>query len=156
MGVQYNYTMRTLSLLLLAASALAQDTHVCNDGWDLYSITWQGVEHHSCFYFGGTDEKVSYPIAKLVCEGLGGFMAEVPWGPNLNHWIVDKLLEYDGNPGKDTRVPMGDQYWLGGKDHDRHNEHHLGNGIGNTATARSSGSTGAGVNPTTPMGARIV
>merc|ERR1712110_236288 len=116
-------TMRALSLLLLAASALAQDTHFCNDGWDLYSTTWNGEEHHSCFYFGGTDEKVSFHIAELLCEAMGGFVAEVPYGPSLNHWIVDKLLEYDGNPGKDTRVPMGDQYWLGAKDHGWHDEH---------------------------------
>merc|ERR1712038_303188 len=96
MGVQYTNTMRTLSLLLLAASAFAQETHVCDDGWDLYTITWEGVEHHSCFKFGGTEEKLTYSTALAACHGMGEgvFMAEVPWGPNLNHWIGEWYWEY--------------------------------------------------------------
>merc|ERR1712228_894371 len=129
--VQYTNTMRTLSLLLLAASAFAQETHVCDDGWDLYTITFEGVEHHSCFKFGGTEEKVAYSTALAVCRGLGEdvFMAEVPWATSTG-WVA-----------RTTTVIM---------------DIIPGNGIGNTATGRSSGSTGATVNPTTPMGARIV
>ena len=65
----------------------------------------------------------------MVCEGYGGFLAEVPLGPDLNHWIVDKLLEKDGHPGNNVRVPMGDQYWLGARDHGHHNQHHPGDWV---------------------------
>merc|ERR1719385_483808 len=81
------------SLLLIASLAAAQDTTYCNDGWELYTTTWQGQEHHSCFWFGTNYEKVSHDSAKLLCEGMGGFMAEVPWGPHLNNWLVNKLIE---------------------------------------------------------------
>ena len=37
--------------------------------------------------------KVSHDNAKLICEAMGGFLAEVPFGPRLNYWIVGKLLE---------------------------------------------------------------
>ena len=36
---------------------------------------------------------MSHATAKLVCEALGGFLAEVPYGPQLNHWIVLQLLD---------------------------------------------------------------
>merc|ERR1719378_1912060 len=81
------------SLLLIASLTAAQDTTYCSDGWELYTTTWQGQEHHSCFWFGTNYEKVSHDSAKLLCEGMGGFMAEVPWGPHLNNWLVNKLIE---------------------------------------------------------------
>ena len=87
----------------------------CADGWDLYTYTFEGVEHHSCFWFGNPDEQVyyidiiepfvintivqvSYSNAKGVCESMNGFLPEIPNGPNLNHWIVEKLLQkYSSN-----------------------------------------------------------
>ena len=38
---------------------ITEDTNYCNDGWELYTVTWQGTEHHSCFWFGGGREKVT-------------------------------------------------------------------------------------------------
>merc|ERR1739844_452711 len=79
--------------LVLVSSVLAQDTHYCNDGWDLYTTEWDGQEHHSCFWFGQNNEKVTHDVAKLICEGMGGFMAEIPCGPHLNFWKRINLLQ---------------------------------------------------------------
>ena len=64
---------------------------------------------------------------------MNGFLAEVPYGPNLNHWIVEKLLQkhnrltskhnletqiihicyiFLGN-GEPRRPHEETQYWLG-------------------------------------------
>nr|AGN29615.1 perlucin 5-like protein [Acartia pacifica] len=115
-------------LLALLALAAAQDTHFCNDGWDLYTTTWHDQTHHSCFYFGTNFEKVSHDTAKLLCNGMGAFLAEVPYGPHLNSWIVQKLLEknnlLDAEGKPDTRRPHFEtQYWLGARDFGHHNEH---------------------------------
>jgi len=89
----------------------------CADGWDLYTYTFEGVEHHSCFWFGNPDEQVSYSNAKGVCESMNGFLPEIPNGPNLNHWIVEKLLQkYSSNlksVGGDNAPVADTQYWLG-------------------------------------------
>merc|ERR1711962_1422193 len=85
--------MKLLASLLIAGLATAQDTTYCNDGWELYTVEWQGQAHHSCFWFGTNYEKVTHDSAKLICESMGGFMAEVPYGPHLNNWLVNKLIE---------------------------------------------------------------
>ena len=36
---------------------------------------------------------MSHDNAKALCESMGAFMAEVPYGPHLNNWIVNKLIE---------------------------------------------------------------
>merc|ERR1711970_1271539 len=77
--------------VVLFSSVLAQDSHYCNDGWELYTTEWDGEEHHSCFWFGQNNEKVTHDVAKLICEGMGGFMAEIPYGPHLNYWIVENF-----------------------------------------------------------------
>ena len=45
---------------------ILEDTHFCNDGWDLYETEWHGTKHHTCFWFGNEYERVSYliPIGK--------------------------------------------------------------------------------------------
>merc|ERR1719285_685374 len=104
--------------VVLFSSVLAQDTHYCNDGWELYTTEWHGEEHHSCFWFGENNEKVTHDVAKLICEGMGGFMAEIPYGPHLNYWIVGKLLEKNKFITKvDSEVGAGApdydiEYWL--------------------------------------------
>jgi len=121
--------------VLLFSSVLAQDTHYCNDGWELYTTEWHGQEHHSCFWFGQNNEKVTHDVAKLICEGMGGFMAEIPYGPHLNYWIVGKLLEKNKFITKvDSEVGAGApnydiQYWLGATDLSYHNIHHPGNWV---------------------------
>jgi len=88
----------------------------CPDGWDLYTSEWDGAEHHSCFWFGNEDEQVSHSSASLLCEGMNGFLAEVPYGPNLNHWIVEKLLQKHNrltSNGEPRRPHEETQYWLG-------------------------------------------
>lgn len=102
-------------------TALSQ-THFCDDGWELYTSTWNGVEHHSCFHFGLDSEKVSHDHAKILCEAHGGFLAEVPWGPQLNHWIVLQLLDRAKETGE-RRPHFERQYWLGARDFGHHNEH---------------------------------
>merc|ERR1712212_294062 len=85
--------MKLLASLLIAGLAAAQDTTYCNAGWELYTVEWQGQAHHSCFWFGTNYEKATHDSAKLICESMGGFMAEVPYGPHLNNWLVNKLIE---------------------------------------------------------------
>jgi len=117
--------MRFIAAVLLATLASAQDTNFCNDGWDLYETEWQGQRHHSCFWFGSTFEKVSHDNAKLICESLGAFMAEVPYGPHLNNWIVNKLIEKTRANEQSGlgRPDFGSQYWLGARDFGHHNDH---------------------------------
>ena len=43
---------------------------------------------------------------------MGGFMAEIPYGPDLNTWIVRKLVEKN----KSRRPNYDLQYWLGATD----------------------------------------
>lgn len=83
----------------------------CPDGWDLYEATYDGADHHICFWFGNLDEQVSHDDAALVCDGLNAKLAEVPLGPNLNHWIVDKLLKKTEKRGPVVET----QYWLGAR-----------------------------------------
>ncbi|XP_023331642.1 perlucin-like protein [Eurytemora carolleeae] len=118
--------IRHILASLLLGLTLAQDTHFCNDGWELYTSSWAGEEHHSCFWFGERREQVTHDSAKLLCNAMGGFMAEVPYGPHLNNWIVNKLLEkYEKAVQEaDTRRPdYGVQYWLGARDFGHHNDH---------------------------------
>merc|ERR1711976_191975 len=127
MGVLLRMLRGLLSAALLSTAVLAQDTHYCNDGWELYTTEWHGKEHHSCFWFGNEYEKVSHDNAKLICEAMGGFLAEVPFGPRLNYWIVGKLLEKNDkfneeNPGL-ARPHFESQYWLGARDFGHHSEH---------------------------------
>ena len=53
---------------------------------------------------------MTHDSAKLLCNAMGGFMAEVPYGPHLNNWIVNKLLEkYEKavqEAGKKTRLVL--------------------------------------------------
>jgi len=88
----------------------------CADGWDLYTYSFEGEEHHSCFWFGNPDEMVSHSNAKQICESMNSALPEVPNGPNLNHWLVDQLLQKHNkltSEGK-SRAPVADtQYWLG-------------------------------------------
>merc|ERR1712061_889677 len=79
--------MNLLPIAFFLATAAAQDTHYCADGWDLYTTTWHGQEHHSCFWFGNGDEQMSWKIANLACNAMGAYLAEVPYGPSLNHWL---------------------------------------------------------------------
>jgi len=91
----------------------------CPDGWDLYTYTFDGSEHHTCFWFGNPDEKVSYQNAKGVCESMDGYLPEIINGPNLNHWLVQKLLQKKNRAigGEwETRAPVeSTQYWLGAR-----------------------------------------
>merc|ERR1712080_456465 len=92
--------------------------HYCPDGWDLYEATSNdGTEHRKCFWFGNVDEQVSHDDAKRVCNTHNGYLAEVPLGPNLNHWIVEKLLQKTdrlNSEGQPRRPVWETQYWLGG------------------------------------------
>jgi len=128
--------MKLLAYLLLTglATARPQDTTYCNDGWELYTVEWQGQAHHSCFWFGTNYEKVTHDSAKLICESMGGFMAEVPYGPHLNNWLVNKLIERNtkNNDLPDLKstgegglgAPVYEtQYWLGARDFAHHNDH---------------------------------
>jgi len=118
-----------LLLAVLAAAALAQDSQYCNDGWDLYETEWHGTTHHSCFWFGNEYEKVSHGNAELICNAMGAFLAEVPYGPHLNYWIVNKLIEKSRKvetekPEIGVKAPQFDhQYWLGARDFGHHSEH---------------------------------
>merc|ERR1712107_509062 len=80
--------LKLLTSLLFVGLSFAQDTTYCNDGWELYTTEWRGGKHHSCFWFGSKYERVSHDSAKAICNQLGGFLAEVPYGPHLNYWIV--------------------------------------------------------------------
>merc|ERR1719204_2853172 len=147
------------SLLLIASLAAAQDTTYCNDGWELYTNTWQGQEHHSCFWFGTNYEKVSHDTAKTLCAAMGGFMAEVPYGPHLNNWLVNKLIERSTKNNLPTLKAAGEgglgapvfenQFWLGARDFGHHTTTCPDTGCGSTGTRPSSGSTGAKTSPTT-------
>merc|ERR1719508_645688 len=64
---------------------------------------------------------MSWKIANLACNAMGAYLAEVPYGPSLNHWIVDKLLAKAPN--------YGVQYWLGARDHGHHDAHRPGDWI---------------------------
>jgi len=113
-------------LVFAAAVVVAQDTNYCSDGWDLFTVEApNGETHHLCFLFGQENEQMSHDNAKLICEARGGFLAEVPFGPLLNTWITDKLLEEVGRESSsDVRRPQyGTQYWLGARDFGHHNEH---------------------------------
>merc|ERR1712080_579773 len=50
MGTGQSTAMNFLPLAVFLATAAAQDTYYCADGWDLYTTTWHGQEHHSCFW----------------------------------------------------------------------------------------------------------
>jgi len=126
---QHTTIMKLILAALLVGLAAAQDTTYCNDGWELYTVEWQGKAHHSCFWFGNNYEKVTHNTAKLLCQSMGGFLAEVPYGPHLNNWIVNQLLDRNtkyfnvdsenglGRPHYET------QYWLGARDFGHHNDH---------------------------------
>jgi len=88
----------------------------CPDGWDLYTATYDGSDHHTCFFFGNKDEQITHNDASLLCQGMNGILAEVPDGPNLNHWIVEKLLQKHDrmtSEGEPRRPIVDTQYWLG-------------------------------------------
>merc|ERR1711973_362602 len=137
MGTVKIKMLRQLAVsVVLFSSVLAQDTHYCNDGWELYTTEWHGEEHHSCFWFGENNEKVTHDVAKLICEGMGGFMAEIPYGPHLNYWIVGKLLE------KNKFITI--IFII------------LETGSGNTETLQFNGLIGLMVNPTTSNMERTV
>nr|ALS04672.1 perlucin 5-like protein [Pseudodiaptomus poplesia] len=63
--------------------------------------------------------------AKLLCEIHGAFLAEVPYGPHLNSWIVGKLLEKTTKWGEkgERRPHFETQYWLGARGFGHHNDH---------------------------------
>merc|ERR1711935_319576 len=94
-------------LSLLLQLTFCQDTHVCPDGWELYSLSLEGETHHICFLFGGSEELVSYDSAKIICQFYGGFLAETPQFTDVYSWLVERLLE------KQSRQPdYSQQYWL--------------------------------------------
>jgi hypothetical protein len=45
---------------------LPSETHFCDDGWELHTSEWGGVEHHSCFLFGSDSEKVRLKISSFL------------------------------------------------------------------------------------------
>merc|ERR1712183_530824 len=153
--VKVKMLRQVVASLVLVSSVLAQDSHYCNDGWDLYTTEWDGQEHHSCFWFGQNDEKVTHDVAKLICEGMGGFMAEIPYGPHLNYWIVGKLLEKNKfitkvDTDNETKAPNYDvQYWLGPLIYLIIIFIILETGSGNTGTQQFNGLIGQMVNLTT-------
>merc|ERR1712128_301903 len=78
--------------------------------------TYDGSDHHTCFFFGNKDEQITHDDASLLCAGMNGILAEVPDGPNLNHWIVEKLLQKHDrmtSEGEPRRPIVDTQYWLG-------------------------------------------
>jgi len=88
----------------------------CPDGWDLYTYSFDGADHHSCFWFGNPDEKVSYSTAQHICDSMSGYLPEVPHGPNLNHWLVEKLLHKHNkltSEGRGRAPVQETQYWMG-------------------------------------------
>jgi len=125
MGIDSLIMLRATAISLLVTIAVAQDTNFCNDGWDLYTVEWQGQSHHSCFWFGTRFEQVSHDNAKALCNSMGAFLAEVPYGPHLNSWINQKLLEKLElkSQGSLRRPHFETQYWLGARDFGHHNDH---------------------------------
>merc|ERR1711860_59079 len=102
--MKLNKLISVFSACFLAA--LAQDTNFCNDDWDLYTLSTETGDHHLCFLFGQERE-------------------QVPYGPVLNSWITEKLLEKISRSGtpEERRPQYGTQYWLGARDFGFHNEH---------------------------------
>merc|ERR1711922_128661 len=132
-------------LVFAAAVVVAQDTNYCSDGWDLFTVEApNGETHHLCFLFGQENEQMSHDNAKLICEARGGFLAEVPFGPLLNTWITDKLLEKmfaDPSTVHSTGLEPGTL--------DTTTNTCLAPGCGKRGTRRSTGLTGETVNQTT-------
>merc|ERR1712142_854955 len=81
-----------------------------------YWYSFDGTDHHSCFWFGNPDEKVSYSTAQHICDSMSGYLPEVPHGPNLNHWLVEKLLHKHNkltSEGRGRAPVQETQYWMG-------------------------------------------
>merc|ERR1712096_313355 len=103
-----------LPIVVLAAVALAQDTHHCPDGWDLYDRHGQ----LRCYLL--SNNYVAKQTADTICGQYGGWVAEVTH-PSIDYFLKDLLFQQDPNPGQ------GHQFWLGAFDraHD-HDIHQVG------------------------------
>lgn len=116
------------ALVLVADGITAQDTYECPDGWFKHEI--QGQEDE-CFLFGKYYEKVTHDDARAICESHQGWLAEVEHGPRDNYWIVSVLVAIHEAGNKDnggqTKIPfLDDQWWIGARSYEHHDEHQPG------------------------------
>merc|ERR1712179_205977 len=118
----------TLVLFVIVATALAQDTHFCPDGWELHNP--EGKDECKCFFFANEYVKVNHEDATTLCNARDAWLAEPDDGAGDNYWIVDQLLqrlETQKSFEEGLNQPhYDDQWWIGAKSYTKHDTHKPG------------------------------
>merc|ERR1712184_68459 len=134
-------TMRSIVVVLFALVAATLAEQTCYQDWRMHKMhTGDGPERCHCYYFADENTRVNHADATAICNGKGGWLAEVDdtdWHHVDNGWLVDTLLDiyYSRNnlektSKQDLKGPhYEDQWWIGARSYTGHSEEHPGEWI---------------------------